>query len=247
MTTQTAQAIRVQGLEKSYKELRVLRGVDFDVTRGSIFALLGSNGAGKTTVVKILSTRGDGQRQWLRRRHAAGERPGVHQPYGTVRRRRRDPQRAGARRSRRRRHGIPLRRGSAGMARRHRNARPVHPGSDLARRHRVQAARAAAAAVKMSNAPVRPAKVPRPAARYGGAKPGGGCCARGRVGGACWCPAGRCCRAGSRTRRPRYSVRRCAAGTWRASAIADSRPAWVAARAGAVAVRAFWVKDFDLS
>jgi ABC-2 type transport system ATP-binding protein len=34
----------------------VLRGVDFDVTRGSIFALLGSNGAGKTTVVKILST-----------------------------------------------------------------------------------------------------------------------------------------------------------------------------------------------
>jgi ABC-2 type transport system ATP-binding protein len=34
----------------------VLRGVEFDVERGSIFALLGSNGAGKTTVVKILST-----------------------------------------------------------------------------------------------------------------------------------------------------------------------------------------------
>jgi ABC-type multidrug transport system ATPase subunit len=49
-------AIQVQGLEKSYKELRVLRGVDFEVARGSIFALLGSNGAGKTTVVKILST-----------------------------------------------------------------------------------------------------------------------------------------------------------------------------------------------
>ena len=49
-------AIHVQGLEKSYKELQVLRGVDFDVARGSIFALLGSNGAGKTTVVKILST-----------------------------------------------------------------------------------------------------------------------------------------------------------------------------------------------
>ncbi len=48
--------IRVQGLEKSYKELHVLRGVDFDVARGSIFALLGSNGAGKTTVVNILST-----------------------------------------------------------------------------------------------------------------------------------------------------------------------------------------------
>ncbi|WP_433356870.1 ABC transporter ATP-binding protein [Microtetraspora malaysiensis] len=49
-------AIHVQGLKKSYKTLQVLRGVDFDVARGSIFALLGSNGAGKTTVVKILST-----------------------------------------------------------------------------------------------------------------------------------------------------------------------------------------------
>jgi ABC-2 type transport system ATP-binding protein len=56
MTTQTVQALHVEGLEKSYDELRVLRGVDFDVARGSIFALLGSNGAGKTTVVKILST-----------------------------------------------------------------------------------------------------------------------------------------------------------------------------------------------
>ena len=56
------QAIHVQGLRKSYKKLAVLRGVDFDVARGSIFALLGSNGAGKTTVVKILSTllRADG-------------------------------------------------------------------------------------------------------------------------------------------------------------------------------------------
>jgi ABC-2 type transport system ATP-binding protein len=49
-------AIHVQGLRKSYGKLHVLRGVDFEVTRGSIFALLGSNGAGKATVVKILST-----------------------------------------------------------------------------------------------------------------------------------------------------------------------------------------------
>ena len=58
--TTTAQvqgpAIHVHGLEKSYKKLQVLRGVDFDVARGSIFALLGANGAGKTTVVNILST-----------------------------------------------------------------------------------------------------------------------------------------------------------------------------------------------
>ncbi len=56
MTTQPVQALHVQGLEKSYKKLRALRGVDFDVAQGSIFALLGSNGAGKTTVVNILST-----------------------------------------------------------------------------------------------------------------------------------------------------------------------------------------------
>ena len=49
-------AIRVQSIEKSYKELHVLRGVNFDVAPGSIFALLGSNGAGKTTMVRILST-----------------------------------------------------------------------------------------------------------------------------------------------------------------------------------------------
>ena len=49
-------AIRVRGMEKSYKSLQVLRGVDFDVAAGSIFALLGSNGAGKTTMVRILST-----------------------------------------------------------------------------------------------------------------------------------------------------------------------------------------------
>jgi ABC-2 type transport system ATP-binding protein len=49
-------AIHVHALEKSYDALHVLRGVDLDVAPGSIFALLGSNGAGKTTVVRILST-----------------------------------------------------------------------------------------------------------------------------------------------------------------------------------------------
>jgi ABC-2 type transport system ATP-binding protein len=40
MTTQ--RAIHVQGLKKSFNDLEVLSGVDFDVARGSIFALLGS-------------------------------------------------------------------------------------------------------------------------------------------------------------------------------------------------------------
>ena len=37
-------AVRLQNVEKSYKKLHVLRGVDLEVAPGSIFALLGSNG-----------------------------------------------------------------------------------------------------------------------------------------------------------------------------------------------------------
>lgn len=49
-------AIEVKGLRKSFKDIEVLKGVDFEVKRGEVFALLGSNGAGKTTIVKILTT-----------------------------------------------------------------------------------------------------------------------------------------------------------------------------------------------
>ncbi|WP_088072561.1 ABC transporter ATP-binding protein [Gottfriedia luciferensis] len=49
-------AIKVKGLEKSYKNVPVLKGVEFEVKKGSVFALLGSNGAGKTTIIKILTT-----------------------------------------------------------------------------------------------------------------------------------------------------------------------------------------------
>lgn len=49
-------AIKVSGLKKAYNEKDVLKGVTFQVQKGSIFCLLGSNGAGKTTMVKILAT-----------------------------------------------------------------------------------------------------------------------------------------------------------------------------------------------
>jgi len=48
--------ISVSNLQKSFGKVNVLQGVTFDVPKGSIFALLGSNGAGKTTAVRILST-----------------------------------------------------------------------------------------------------------------------------------------------------------------------------------------------
>ncbi len=58
----TTHTIQIAGLTKSYGDNKVLKGVDLTVPPGSIYALLGSNGAGKTTVVKILSTllRADG-------------------------------------------------------------------------------------------------------------------------------------------------------------------------------------------
>lgn len=49
-------AIQTKDLTKSFKDTKVLKGVDLQVRRGQIFALLGSNGAGKTTAVNILST-----------------------------------------------------------------------------------------------------------------------------------------------------------------------------------------------
>lgn len=48
--------IQVKGVKKSYKDIEVLKGVDFQVEQGSIFALLGSNGSGKTTMIKIMAT-----------------------------------------------------------------------------------------------------------------------------------------------------------------------------------------------
>ncbi len=54
MTSTTA--IEIAGLTKSYGDNPVLRGMDLRVPSGTICALLGSNGAGKTTAVRILST-----------------------------------------------------------------------------------------------------------------------------------------------------------------------------------------------
>lgn len=48
--------IQVDALKKSYKNVNVLKNISFKVERGTIFALLGSNGSGKTTTVKILTT-----------------------------------------------------------------------------------------------------------------------------------------------------------------------------------------------
>jgi ABC-2 type transport system ATP-binding protein len=50
----SAPAIEVRGLRKSYGDHEAVRGIDFTVARGEVFGLLGPNGAGKTTTVEIL-------------------------------------------------------------------------------------------------------------------------------------------------------------------------------------------------
>ncbi len=45
--------LKVEGLVKSYGRRRVVDGVDFEVQRGEIVGLLGSNGAGKTTSFRM--------------------------------------------------------------------------------------------------------------------------------------------------------------------------------------------------
>ena len=46
--------IETQGLQKSFKGLDALSGLDLNVPAGSIFGFLGRNGAGKTTTIKLL-------------------------------------------------------------------------------------------------------------------------------------------------------------------------------------------------
>ncbi|MEU9291325.1 ATP-binding cassette domain-containing protein [Streptomyces sp. NPDC048275] len=48
--------IRAVGVRKSFGEVHALNGVDVEVERGRVLGLLGHNGAGKTSLVNILST-----------------------------------------------------------------------------------------------------------------------------------------------------------------------------------------------
>jgi ABC-2 type transport system ATP-binding protein len=52
----TEQAIVVRGLVKDYRDVRAVRGVDFEVATGEVFGFLGPNGAGKTTTINMLCT-----------------------------------------------------------------------------------------------------------------------------------------------------------------------------------------------
>ena len=48
-------AIQTKGLTKRYKDITAVDGLDLEIRQGELFSLLGVNGAGKTTAVKMLS------------------------------------------------------------------------------------------------------------------------------------------------------------------------------------------------
>src|SRR5204862_163730 len=56
MTSTNDAGIFAEGLGKRYGDLWALRDVDLDVPQGTVLGLLGHNGAGKTTAVRILTT-----------------------------------------------------------------------------------------------------------------------------------------------------------------------------------------------
>lgn len=77
-------AIRVEGLVKTFGATTALAGVDLEVRRGSVLGLLGPNGSGKTTTVRVLSTllRPDGGRATVLGHDVVTEAPAVRLRIG---------------------------------------------------------------------------------------------------------------------------------------------------------------------
>lgn len=48
--------IEIKGLKKSYGDIKAVKGIDFYVEQGTLFAFLGPNGAGKSTTIDMVST-----------------------------------------------------------------------------------------------------------------------------------------------------------------------------------------------
>ena len=77
-------AIEVCGLEKRYGSVAAVDGLSFEVEQGELFSLLGVNGAGKTTAIRMLTglTRPDAGDARLMGRSLRGDLPGVKRIVG---------------------------------------------------------------------------------------------------------------------------------------------------------------------
>lgn len=49
-------AVEVKDLKKSYEKVEAVKGVSFSVSKGELFGLIGPDGAGKTSIFRILTT-----------------------------------------------------------------------------------------------------------------------------------------------------------------------------------------------
>lgn len=48
--------IQAKGIEKSFGDLKVLKGIDFNVSKSEVVSIMGASGAGKSTLLQILGT-----------------------------------------------------------------------------------------------------------------------------------------------------------------------------------------------
>ena len=55
MTSHSTEALRVEGLHKSFGRLEVLRGIDLVVGQHDVVALIGSSGSGKSTLLRCIN------------------------------------------------------------------------------------------------------------------------------------------------------------------------------------------------
>ncbi|HVW46144.1 MAG TPA: ATP-binding cassette domain-containing protein [Solirubrobacterales bacterium] len=78
--------IRAEGLQKRFDRTVALAGVDLDVPAGSILGVLGPNGSGKTTVVRILTTlsRPTAGSAWVAGHDVVREAPAVRRKIGVT-------------------------------------------------------------------------------------------------------------------------------------------------------------------
>ena len=69
MTTESPPILQLSNVEAAYGAVKAIRGVSLSVTPGSIVTVLGSNGAGKTTILKTISGILDPQKGSILFRH----------------------------------------------------------------------------------------------------------------------------------------------------------------------------------
>jgi branched-chain amino acid transport system ATP-binding protein len=69
MTTESAPILQLNNVEAAYGAVKAIRGVSLSVAPGSVVTVLGSNGAGKTTILKTISGILDPQKGSILFRH----------------------------------------------------------------------------------------------------------------------------------------------------------------------------------